>query len=210
MDIDVVTVFTRQESQVEKTADVVTLFTRQESQVEKTAEIQRLIEDQFSTSSAARVADEAIASHKLLTVTEPEKLEFRALVDEAFKFVREQSAELAHDVVKDLAVDAVKACIVVPIGALVLQALRSKPRNPIASWFAAILEVLLETKQENPTMTADELAKRVTEHVTELLETKQENSTSELAKRMIVIELQGGLKVAFQLVDSPKKPVTRA
>jgi hypothetical protein len=64
---------------------VVTVFTSQVSQVEKTAEIHRLIKGQFSTSSAARVADEAIASHKLPTVTESEKLEFRALVDEVFK-----------------------------------------------------------------------------------------------------------------------------
>jgi hypothetical protein len=87
---------------------------------------------------------------------------------------------------KDMAVRAVDACILGPIGALVLQALLSKPRNRIASWFAAILKALIETKQENPTMSVDELAKRMTE----------------LA--VSVNELQVSLKAAFQLVGPPK------
>jgi hypothetical protein len=111
--------------------------------------VQSSIQTHFSPERADKIADEAIASQPP-GATAAEKSEFRDLVHEGFHFVREHSVDLAKEVGKDLAKDAVKIYILAKIARPMVNRLRSRKNNAIAKRVADVADTLLLEKESHP------------------------------------------------------------
>lgn len=113
--------------------------------------IRQSLNAHFSESNALAAVDAAIASQGE-SVGEREKGEFRQIVREAFRFLREQSADLAKDVVKDAAKTLVEIYVLSKVAGTIVDRLRSRKGNRIAQRFADILDRLWGHKKAHPEM----------------------------------------------------------
>ena len=116
--------------------------------------VRSAIESQFSETNATSVADSAIASQP--ATSEAHAQEFKALIAEAFQFIREQSTDMAKDIAKDFAKEALEIYVVLRVARAVIAKLKTKPENPIAKRMADLLEKLVALKSSEPPIPAKE------------------------------------------------------